>query len=884
VTSYSKYFAQKSEMMLNAGTKLGPYEISGALGAGGMGEVYRARDTRLGRDVAIKVLPQAFASDAERLRRFEQEARAASALNHPNILGIYDISAHDGAPFLVMELLEGETLRERLRNGPLPVRKALDIAMQCASGVAAAHEKGIIHRDLKPANIFVTNDGRVKILDFGLAKLTESNQSSGMSETQSPTRTSGGDARTEAGVVLGTAGYMSPEQVRGKPADARSDIFALGTILYEMLSGQRAFERDSSADTMAAILKEEPPELSGEGKKIPPAIERVVRRCLEKQPQSRFQSASDLAFALDALSGTGVSSAAVPAMKDAGRKRTWIVAPAIAAAVVALVVIGAILLLRRSTAAAPGFTQLTFRPAFIRHARFAPDGRTVVYDAAVDGKPMGLFSTRTDTAETQPLAINASVLSISSSGEMAVALAPDFEMPNTPVGTLARVPLGGGTTREMLDNVTDAEWNADGSALAISHRVDSHYQLEYPAGTVLYQTKGYMDSLRFSPAGDRIAFIDHPILGDDRGTIDVIDLHGNRKVLTAEYSSAQGLAWSPTGDEIWFAAAVASEPRELRAVTLAGRERTILAAPIMLHLQDVSRDGDVLLSTDDYRDQQLLQDGPNGAVHDLSSFTYEITYAISRDGRMLLFNSYDTGASSDYNLYTQETDGSAPALIGVGSAIGLSFDGKWAIAIDPNRRNQLELIPIGVGQTRTLNAPSGLIYQSAAWMPDGEHLVVSAFGPNHPAATFIQDAVSGASRQITPDGRYLENIEQSPVGVSPDGKYCLTTDGEFHYWIQPTDGGKATELKGLDAGDLPVEWHNDSHHLFLRRYAGTAEVDIYDFDISSGKPKLWMQFSPSDKSGLVNAVHNVVITPDGKHVLFGVGRIYSKVFLVKGLR
>ncbi|MFZ3362520.1 MAG: serine/threonine-protein kinase [Candidatus Acidiferrales bacterium] len=298
-------------MALQSGTELGPYEILSPIGAGGMGEVYRARDTRLGRDVALKVLPEAFARDAERLRRFEQEARAASALNHPNILTTYDIGTHDGAPFIVTELLEGETLRERLRNGPLPVRKTLDIAMQVAHGVAAAHEKGIIHRDLKPANIFLTNDGRAKILDFGLAKLTQQDNASSINETQSPTRTSGGDPQTEAGVVLGTAGYMSPEQVRGKPADARSDIFALGTMFYEMLSGQRAFEKDSSADTMAAILKEEPPELSGEGKKIPPAVERVVRHCLEKNPAERFQSARDFAFNLAALSDASTSSKAI---------------------------------------------------------------------------------------------------------------------------------------------------------------------------------------------------------------------------------------------------------------------------------------------------------------------------------------------------------------------------------------------------------------------------------------------------------------------------------------------------------------------------------------------------------------------------------------------
>src|ERR1700690_234974 len=303
-------------MALAAGTKLGPYEICAPIGAGGMGEVYRARDTRLQRDVAIKVLPATLSPDADHLRRFEQEARAVSALNHPNILAIYDIGTHEGGPFLVMELLEGETLRERMQQGAIPVRKALEIASQVARGVAAAHEKGIVHRDLKPANIFLTSDGRVKVLDFGLAKLVQRGDDVAFGETQAFTRTNeplshpSDPSHTQPGMVLGTVGYMSPEQVRGRPADARSDIFALGTILYEMLSGHRAFHHDSSADTMAAILKEDPPDLSSEDKKIPPAVDRVVHHCLEKNPNERFQSARDLAFALDSLSGSSGAGAA----------------------------------------------------------------------------------------------------------------------------------------------------------------------------------------------------------------------------------------------------------------------------------------------------------------------------------------------------------------------------------------------------------------------------------------------------------------------------------------------------------------------------------------------------------------------------------------------
>src|SRR5712691_5157199 len=285
-------------MTIASGSRLGPYEVIAPLGAGGMGEVYRARDSRLGREVAIKVLPASFSNDPDRLRRFEQEARAAGLLNHPNITAVYDIGQHEGAPYVVQELLEGETLRAVLAGGRLSPRKAIECSLQIVHGLAAAHEKGIVHRDLKPENVFVTKDGRVKILDFGLAKLTHIE--AGSQATNLPTATAG----TEPGVVLGTLGYMSPEQVRGKSADARSDIFSFGAILYEMLSGARAFHGDSAADTMSAILKEDPPDLSATNRQIPPGLERIVRHCLEKNPEERFHSAHDLAFDLEALSGS----------------------------------------------------------------------------------------------------------------------------------------------------------------------------------------------------------------------------------------------------------------------------------------------------------------------------------------------------------------------------------------------------------------------------------------------------------------------------------------------------------------------------------------------------------------------------------------------------
>ncbi len=310
-------------LSLAAGTKLGPYEVLGLLGAGGMGEVYRARDERLKRDVAVKVLPSSFAQDPERLRRFEQEAQSAGGLNHPNITSVYELGAFEGSPYIVTELLEGETLRARLSGGALPVRKATDYAIQVARGLAAAHEKGIVHRDLKPENLFVTNDGRVKILDFGLAKLTQADGAAGP-QTNLPTADG-----TEPGVVLGTLGYMAPEQVKGKKADARSDIFSFGAVLYEMISGSRAFHRDSAAETMSAILREDPPDLSATNKNVAPGLDRVVRHCLEKNPEERFHSAHDLAFDLEALSGTtgvdggfgGARSAGPGARRSVRRRR-----------------------------------------------------------------------------------------------------------------------------------------------------------------------------------------------------------------------------------------------------------------------------------------------------------------------------------------------------------------------------------------------------------------------------------------------------------------------------------------------------------------------------------------------------------------------------------
>jgi serine/threonine protein kinase len=394
-------------MALSAGVRLGPYEIVAPLGSGGMGEVYRATDPRLRREVAIKILPAGLANDPERLRRFEQEALAAASLNHPNILAVYDIGVHpsmgsaEATPYIVSELLEGGTLRETLESGSVPVRKALDYAVQVANGLAAAHEKGIVHRDLKPENLFVTRDGRVKILDFGLAKLTQS-ESAPVAVTNLRT----GVQQTEAGVIVGTVGYMSPEQVRGAAADSRSDIFSFALVLYELLSGRRPFAAPSAVETMHAILTQDTPDLVRRDGPVPPALDRVIRRCLEKNPEQRFQSARDLAFNLEALSSDSAARMTTTAAAGPPRRRSRALpAMVVGLLVVAAAAAGFLAASRTGRQASPTYTRLTYRRGTVQSARFAPDGQTIVYSAAWQGQPTGLFSTRVGSAQSRSLEI-----------------------------------------------------------------------------------------------------------------------------------------------------------------------------------------------------------------------------------------------------------------------------------------------------------------------------------------------------------------------------------------------------------------------------------------------------------------------------------------------
>lgn len=850
-----------------SGQKIGPYEISSQIGAGGMGEVYRARDPRLGRDVAIKVLPASFSSDTDRLQRFAQEARAAAALNHPNILAIYDIGEDRGAPYIVSELLEGETVRQRLRSGSLSMRRSVDFATQIVRGLAAAHERGIVHRDLKPENIFITNDGRVKILDFGLAKLTSPEEAD--SYTSATVQVA-----TEPGLVMGTVGYMSPEQVRGKAADHRSDLFAFGAILYEMLSGKRAFHGDTPADTMSAILKDDPPELSETARNVPPALERIVRHCLEKNPAQRFQSAGDVAFNLEALSEiTGTSRSEVPAIVAAPLHRRAL--PVLAAVVLLGSYVGVYLAggVRHSRQNA-SFHRLTFRRGTIPSARFSPDGQTIVYGAALEGRPVELFTTRFDSTDSRPLGLQkANLLGISGKGELAVNLGAHALFAFVETGTLARVPLAGGAPREILEHVSWADWTPDGSDLAVARENGLNVNLEFPLGRVIYRPQGWVSHLRFSPGGDRIAFADHVPLGDD-GRVVVVDRYGNRKVASRFYTTVEGLAWSTNGKEVWFTASSEGAARAIYAMNLAGKERLVLRVPGTLTLQDITRDGRVLLTVDNAQFGILASSPGETVERNLSWFDWSTGASISPDNKNLIFFESGEGVGARYAVFMRGMDGSPAVRLGDGTFPQLAPDGKWVAALTLTTPTQIQLLPTGAGERRQLTGDS-LEHTRVAWVPGGKAIVFVASQPNQRPRSYWMNLENGQQRAITPEG-------VTGTLTSPDNKFLLAFDSGRKGWLYPLQGGQAQPLvAALDREDFVIGWEKDGKSLLVQASGIPAKVmRVY---VGSLRRELVRQVAPSDPAGIVTMA-GITFSPDRKAYAYAYFRILSDLYVVDGLK
>ena len=873
-------------MALTSGTKLGPYDIQSLIGSGGMGEVYRAHDSRLDRIVAIKILPKSYSADAERLQRFVQEARSAAALNHPNILSIFDIGEERGAPYIVSELLEGQTLRERIGSGPISSRKAIDYALQVARGLTAAHEKGIVHRDLKPENLFLTNDERVKILDFGLAKLTRP-------ETDAGEEAATVQANTEPGQVMGTVGYMSPEQVRGKAADHRSDIFAFGSILYEMLSGQRAFRGETPADTMSAILKEEPAELSETARNVPPALERMVRHCLEKNPSQRFQSAGDLAFNLEALTDSSVVSKtgaqaviAETAISDtttaqrkavASQSRVLRLAGALG---LAAVLIGLGWWLGRGSGRAPlaEYQPITFRTGSIGNARFTPDG-SIVYSASWDGGDKQLYVGRTDDPGVRELGVkDAELLSISKNGELAVRLNTVDLGGYAKTGTLARIPMSGGSPREMLDNVQDADWAADGENMAVVRYMpeNGHWLLEYPIGQVLFDGINWISHPKISPDRKWVAFADHQNnFGDDEGSIAVIGADGKdkEKILSSGWATLQGIVWRPAGDEIWFTASHNGNAGNPQAVTLSGKPRTITNVPGGMWLEDM-RNGVALMVTH-HRRIGIRGTPPSGKEErELGWFGWSILSDLTPDGRKVLFDEEGNGGGPNYTVFVRDTDGSPPVRIGEGNSLAISPDGKWVITL-PAKGGPLSLVPTGAGAARQLTHDK-VSYQAVRWLLGGKELLASGIEAGHGARDYVIELSNGDSKPMTPEG--VGGAQPSPDSRST---VVLGPDGKWGIW--PLDGSGLRPIPGLDSNYRVSGWSPDGGSVYaVSRQRRERIGSVYRVNTVTGKMELWKTIGEGLAGG-ASAI-GTYLSGDGGAYVYLYEQTLSQVYVVRGMK
>jgi Tol biopolymer transport system component len=852
-------------MALRPGTKLGNYLINAPLGAGGMGEVYRATDLSLQREVAVKILLTSFSQDADRLHRFLQEAQATAALNHPNILSVYQIDQADGVPYMVSELLEGQSLRDLLQSGPLPVRKAIDYGAQAARGLAAAHSKGIVHRDLKPENLFITKDGRIKILDFGLAKLLQPEK---LVSNEEATLT----RQTGAGVVLGTASYMSPEQARGEDVDHRSDIFSLGAVLHEMLSGQKAFRGKSGAETMAAILKEDPAAFEA-SRKIPPALERILLHCLEKERDQRFQSAQDLVFDLESIANTpAVQPTRTEELKARGRSIWWW---ALAGGVIAGIAGGIAIGIHFAKSSAPKWHRLTFSKGMIQAARFAPDGRSVVYSASWRGNPFEIFTTRPESPESRSLGLQGSgLLGVSSKGELAVLSHMNTIGVGVSLGTLARVPMDGGSPREISKGTQFADWDAEGTELAIVRDIGGKNVLEFPMGTPIATSAGYIALPRISSDGSRVALFEYFDRAGDGGAVEVVDRSGRKKILSSGWSDLTGLAWSRDGKEVWFTGTRISAATGLYGVTLEGKEREILKAPTELTILDVSKDGRVLLIAQMWHGE-IHGRGPNDKEErELSWFDFSLPDGLSNDGKLLLMHEAGEGGGPNGISYLRGMDGSLPTKLAEGYCGGLSPNEEWVVCGLAVQPAPLQLVPTKAGMPRSL-PDDHLLHSSAVWTADGNHILFTGVEQGHGQRIYIQAIDGSPAKAISPEGA-------TRIATSRDGKYVATVMSLDRVVIYQLAGGEPKEVSEAKEGEIVIGWTEDNRSVYVNR-PGDSPSPIYLIEVATGKRTLWKTIVPGEPSG-VNFITPVFITPDGKSYVYGMGRRLSDLYVVEGLK
>src|SRR5271165_2142185 len=829
------------------GQQIGPYFVTGLIGKGGMGEVYRAHDNRLERDVAIKLLPAALAQDPERLARFTREAKVLASLNHPNIAQIYGVE--DQA--LVMELVAGHALK-----GPLPLETALNYARQIAAALEAAHEKGIVHRDLKPANIMVTPEGAVKVLDFGLAAVAPVSTDDS-DPTHSPTLT----MQTRTGVIMGTAAYMSPEQAAGKVVDKRADIWSFGAVLWEMLTGRPLFEGETVSHTLAEVLQG-PIDFDKLPRETPPGIRSLLRRCLDRNVKNRLRDIGEARVAIDAPLGDAPPPATAPA---------WRV-PALIALAAAALVFAAWLGTRLFHQQPITFQRLTFRRGDVITARFAPGG-SVVYAAEWDGGPLTLFLAQPGSREARDLGLPpANILSVSPQSEMALLLSS--REPNT-FGTLATVPLSGGAPRDILENVASGDWRPDGKAFAVVRSVEGHHRVEYPIGTVLYQTESLRPPvhLRVSRQGDAVAFFDYSDAGDY--SLCVIQPPRARRVLSRGWLALAGIAWSPGGKEIWFSGGRPGDSPALHAVDLSGRERLLTQIPGWGSLYDVAPDFQVLLANVDSRiGLQCLAPGAKDE-RDLAWLDASSLFDLSGDGQWILFGELSAGEGRNPALYLRRTVGAPPVKLGYGSRAALSGDGKRVACIRQDGANsQLMVLPTGAGESTTLPTP-GIRPESVEWFPDGKRVLFIGFEADRLPRTYILDLAGRKARPVTSAGVRASRI-------SPDGRMAVAVNAG-KLFLHSLDSGVDTLAGVVEPGDSVIRWSGDGRYLFVQHDDSDGHgLAILRVEARGGRKETWRKLKTPDATA--SFFSKVRLSADGKAYAVSFQRDLATLYIVRGVK
>ena len=881
------------------GQTVSHYRIVEKLGGGGMGVVYKAEDTSLGRFVALKFLPDEASADPQALERFRREARAASALNHPNICTIHEIGQHDGHLFIVMEYMSGQTLKHMIQDRPLELDRILSLGIEVADALDAAHSKGIVHRDIKPANILVTDRGHAKILDFGLAKMAQARKSSS-GDSQTVVDAANLDL-TSPGTAVGTVAYMSPEQLRGKELDGRTDLFSFGIVLYEMATGALPFRGETSALVTEAILNRTPASPSQLNPELPAKLDETIGKALEKDRDLRCQAAAEVRADLKRLQRSLDSSRTAVVAEPAQAKSSARVTSALATStaknrrsgvILAFCILlalatglgGGKLLFSTAPALPPVYRQLTFRRGSIRSARFAPDGQTILYSAAWQGSPVDVFTARPEAPEARSMGLaRTQLMSISSAAEMAVLLNSKAVGTWVNMGTLARAPLVGGAPREVLDDVQWADWAPDGKDLAVVRDLNGRNRLEYPIGKALYETGGWIGHPRFSPKGDYIAFLDHPVQGDDAGSVAVVDLAGNKKALSGEWFGVQGLAWSADGSEVWFTASKSGQDRGLHGVTLSGKERMVLRLPGALMLFDVWKDGRVLLMRASWR-RELIGVSADNKQRDLSWLDYSYPAELSADGKTLLFDeeggggglAYSKSGGMYYAVYLRKTDGSPAVLLGEGSANSLSPDGKWALVEAQGSPAQLRLLPTGAGEAKDLTK-NNVNHSWAHWFPDGKRVLASGDEPGKGQRLYVYDVASGQGKPITAEG-----VNGTAFAISPDSAWIAGIGPDQKGYLFPAAGGEPKLIAGLNPGEEPITFSSDGRSLYVYQ-PGELPAQVYRLDLQGGQRTLWKQLMPSDPAGVEN-IGPILLTPDAKTCVFGYHRMLADLYLVEGLK